>query len=79
MSRHLLRAKHRGAAIALVNLPEVVAIGAAAPHVGCRKQASFHQPATGTLCFHDVPDAWIAGGEARRAVAQAIPSTSIME
>ena len=77
--RHLLRTQHRGAAIPQIDTVEKVPVGAAAAQVGCRQQTGFHQPGTGAVRLDDMPGAWIPRGEACRSVAQAIPSTSIIE
>ena len=79
MIRHLLRSQHGGAALAQVNGMEIVAVGAIVSHISCRNQAGLQQPVAGAIRLDDMPDAGIARGEARRAVVQAIPSTSIIE
>ncbi len=83
--RHQLRAQNGGLAPAWLDPLKRVAVGPIGHEPGKsvefsgRQQTGCRQPRAGTFRLDDVPDARVASGEARRSVAQAIPSTSIME
>ena len=83
--RHQLRAQDGDLARAWLDPLESVAVGPIGLktrkpiEVRGRKEPRLRQPRSGAVRLDDVPDARVAGGEARRSVAQAIPSTSIME
>jgi hypothetical protein len=85
MVRHQLRPQDRGSATAEIDALECIAIrsadwqAGAAAQLGSREQASLVQPRSSAVRLDNVPDTGIASGETRRSVAQAIPSTSIIE
>jgi hypothetical protein len=64
---------------------KVIAIGAVIGQVGQfeehgrRQKAGFGQPGTGAVRLYDMPHTRIARVKTRRSIAQAIPSTSIIE
>ena len=82
---HQLRPQDGGAALAKIDALKPVAVCAATRQIGNttqlrrRQQTGLGQPGARAIRLDDVPDTRIASGETRRAVSQAIPSTSIME